>query len=331
MNILFLSRRFYPEIGGVEKHVQKTSELLIKKGHKVTVITESSGKEDNYKGIKILRIKSGESWLKKFQIWKWMWKNRQIIKDSDIIHAHDVYYWYFPFRFIYPQKKSFVTFHGYETYPIRKRAIIMRKMSEKLSNGNIIVGDFIKKWYGTKPNFVIYGAADIPKKSGTAKNIQSAVFMGRLDEHTGVLEYAKAVDLIKQKYPKFEFKIFGDGEYRNKLKKFNPKGFIENPEGEYGKYHFAFSSRYLSILEALAHKRIVIAYYDNPIKEDYLKMAPFSKFIIIENSSEKIADKVSIILRENKDMEKFVNSGYDWVRNQTWENALSVYFKLWEN
>ena len=90
-----------------------------------------------------------------------MWQNRSLIKEADVIHAHDVYFWYFPFRFLFPFKKSFVTFHGYESYPIRKKAIMVRKLSEYLANGNIIVGDFIKKWYGTTPNYVIYGGVEI--------------------------------------------------------------------------------------------------------------------------------------------------------------------------
>src|SRR3989344_3537616 len=104
MKILFLTRRFYPDVGGVEKHVLKISELLIKKGHKVTVITESQGKENGLRGIRIFRIKSRNGWFKKFDIWLWLWRNRELIRNADIVHAHDVYYWYFPFRFIYPSK-----------------------------------------------------------------------------------------------------------------------------------------------------------------------------------------------------------------------------------
>lgn len=330
MKILFLTRRFFPDVGGVEKHVLKISEVLISKGHSVTVITESSGKEDNLKGIKIFRIQVGKSWFKKFEVWYWMWQKRRLIKEADIVHAHDVYYWYFPFRLLYPFKKSFVTFHGYETYPIKKRAILVRKISEKLSKGNIIVGDFIKKWYGTKPNFVIYGAVDVPSKPVPAIDKHTAVFMGRLDEHTGVLEYAKAVDLIKQKYPKFEFGIFGDGEYKNKLKKFRPKGFINKAEKEFKNYNFAFSSRYLSILEALANKRLVIAYFDNPVKEDYLRMSPFSKYISIANSPEEIKEKVEYYLLHPRDEKKVIDKGYHWVERLTWDFLTSEYLGLWK-
>lgn len=331
LNILFLSRRFFPDVGGVEKHVYEISKRLIKLGHSVIVITQSQGKENEIDGIKVIRIdKTPKKSSEKLHIWKWFWDNRSLIKSADIVHAHDVYFWYFQSKLLFLSKKSFITFHGYETYPIKKRAIIIRKLSEYLANGNIIVGDFIKKCYYTKPNYVIYGGVDIPKTQTKTKSLSSAVFIGRLDDHTGVLEYAKAVDLIKKQYPKFEFAIVGDGRYKNRLKKYKPIGFKQNSIDYLKQYNFAFVSRYLSILEALANKKLVFALYDNPVKEDYLKMSPFAKFIIIENSVEMLKKKVLYFLSHQKEAERLKNKGYDWVKNQTWDNVVKIYLKLWE-
>ncbi len=329
MTILFLTRRFYPDIGGVEKHVFEIGSRLVKSGHKVTVVTESEGREGLVKGIEIHRIRTEQNWLKKFRIWEWLWQNKNLITEADIVHAHDVYYWYFPFRFIYPFKKSFVTFHGYESFPIRRRAIFIRKISEKLSNGSIIVGEFIKKWYGTKPNYVIYGGANIPRSEVKPASRESAVFVGRLDKHTGVLEYAKTVDLIRKVYPGFEFKIYGDGEYKNKLKRYKPQGFVKNGQKYLKDGNFAFVSRYLSILEALSDKRLVFALYDNPVKEDYLKMTPFTNFIIIESSPEKLAERVKYYLSNFIEAGELVDKGFEWTKNQTWEKVIERYHSLW--
>lgn len=162
MTILFFTSRFWPEIGGVETHALEVAKELVKRGHKVSVISENHGglkdKED-YKGIEIYRIKIQTSErLKKFAIWHWLFKNRNLIKKADTIHCHDVFYWFLPYKFLYPKKPVFTTFHGYETkFPPSKKAIFIRKISEKLSWGNICVGDYIKKWYGTKPDYVTYG------------------------------------------------------------------------------------------------------------------------------------------------------------------------------
>lgn len=162
MTIVFFTSRFYPEVGGVEKHALEVSKELIKRGHNIIVVSENHGglkDRENYGGIEIYRIKINTSErLKKFVIWKWLFENRKLIEKADIVHCLDVFYWFLPFRFFYPKKPVFTTFCGYETqFPPSKKAIFIRKISEKLSWGNICVGDFIKKWYGTKPDFVTYG------------------------------------------------------------------------------------------------------------------------------------------------------------------------------
>jgi glycosyltransferase involved in cell wall biosynthesis len=340
MTILFLVRLFYPHIGGVEKHCLEVGKRLIAKGHKVIVITEKLSDvitEENTtlkNGIKIYRIPvDHENKLKKFRIWFWLFKNRSLIKKSDIIHCHDVFFWYLPFRFLYLKKPVYTTFHGYESYPISQKAIIIRKISEKLSYGNICIGDFIKKWYGTKPDFVSCGAVEILHHKSYILNQskkESALFIGRLDEQTGILTYIKAVEKIKKEYPQFDFLIIGDGNYKEIIdKKAKTIGFQKNPEKYLLQFNFAFVSRYLSILEAMAAKRLVFAVYDNPIKEDYLKMTPFKKFIIIEKNPDILADRIIYYLKNPYEAKQRIDNGYKWVMEQTWDNLVNMYMKLW--
>jgi glycosyltransferase involved in cell wall biosynthesis len=338
MKIVFLCRLFVPHIGGVEKHVTEISQQLIKLGHNVSIITEryedKLPQEEIYHGIYVYRIAAGkENKYKKFRIWKEMQKLQNIVKEADIIHCHDVFFWYLPFRFLYPKKPIYTTFHGYESYPISKGAIRMRKLAEKLSWGNICIGDFIPKWYGTSPTIVSYGAVKKAEKNIKSMEYkkQSAVFIGRLDEQTGALIYAKAIELVKKHYPNFDFTIIGDGIDRIKLEKnFTVLGFQENPEHFFYKYHFAFVSRYLSIIEALAAKRLVFAVYDNPVKEDYLKLAPFAKFIIIEKDPKKLTEKIIYYLNHLKISEKLIEEGFKWASNQTWEKMTNNYLTLWK-
>lgn len=335
MNIVFFSRRFWPDIGGVEKHVLEISKRLSAQGHSITIVTQSKilpKKKFSLKGVTILRIPQNTKKNKKLFIWQWLWKHKSVIENADVIHCHDVFFWYLPFRFVYPQKPVFTTFHGYESYPIKKKAIIVRKISEILSFGNICIGDFIKKWYKTRPTLVSYGAVELSvgmKKQKVRKD--SAVFMGRLDEQTGVLEYVKAVALLRKKYPQFKLLVVGDGKYKKKIdKKAKVLGFKKNPERYFPEYHFAFVSRYLSILEAFAAKKLVVAVYDNPVKEDYLRMAPYAKFIIIAKDASEITRKVQFVLNHPKLEKQMVESAYIWVKNQTWENMIELYMKLWK-
>ena len=187
----------------------------------------------------------------------------------------------------------------------------------------------MEKWYGVKPTFTIYGGTKIPVKNIKPQRSNSAVFIGRLDEHTGVLDYAKAVSVLKKKDSKFEFKILGEGPYLKKLEKFKPLGFKNDPLKYLSKYNFAFVSRYLSILEAFSHKRLVFALYDNPVKKDYLEMTPFASFIITADSPQKLARKVMYFQKNPKQARKFINAGYKWVKGQSWENVTDTYLKLW--
>ena len=89
-------------------------------------------------------------------------------------------------------------------------------------------------------------------------------------------------------------------------------------------------SGYLSILEAMAAKRLVFAVYGNLLKEDYLRMAPFSKYIVISNSLSELVSKIYFYLDNLKEKEKIINDAYNWVKKQTWEEMTSIYLKLWK-
>src|SRR6185437_16481202 len=97
MKILFLSRLFYPHIGGVEKHVMEISKLLVKQGHTVTIITERYDKKlaekEIINSITIYRVNTGkEDRNKKFQIWKEMFRLKHLIQKAEIVHCHDVFF-----------------------------------------------------------------------------------------------------------------------------------------------------------------------------------------------------------------------------------------------
>lgn len=146
MKILFLTRRAWPQIGGVEKHVREVGLRLEKKGYKVRIISE---KDVKYPQIKFTGL---------LYIWYWFFRNRKLIENSDIIHCHDVFIWYLPFRFLYPKKLVYVTFHGWEgIWPIPKSSILLRKLATKLACGTFVVGDYVMKYYGIKASKILYG------------------------------------------------------------------------------------------------------------------------------------------------------------------------------
>ncbi len=128
-----------------------------------------------------------------------------------------------------------------------------------------------------------------------------AIFIGRLTEDAGIEAYRRLALRANIKLD----------EYTNvpDAAKFLPD------------YNFAFVSRYLAILEALAVGIPVVAHYNNRIKYDYLAMAPFAKFITVF----KDPDKVSLRINQ-----KLIIQGQEWVIKQTWTKLANIYEKLWQ-
>lgn len=335
MNILFISRSYYPHIGGVEKHSREIARRLIKRGHKVVVVTELESKEKQEElkdGVKIIRFYYPKiKLLGLMRIWLWFINNLQLVKEANIVHIHDVFIWYLPLRFLFPQKPIFVTFHGWEgRFPIPLVYKFLRKISEKLSWGNICVGRYLEKWYGTKPDYTIYGGVNRSQKSRKRDNSKlKIVFIGRLSEDTGLLIYLKALQFLISK--KFKIVFLGDGSLRSAAEKFGEvMGFVGNMAPYIANSHFVFTSGYLSILEALTAKKLVFAVYDNPLKRDYLKMSPFAKWTISEKSPKQLAEKVLYYLRHPEKEKKMVEKAYRWAKEQTWNKVVNLYLQLWQ-
>lgn len=339
MRILFLTRLYYPHIGGVERHVEEVSKGLVEKGHKVMIVHEKIKNTKQKSKIETHAIPVGENEkFKKFQIWWWLFKNRTLINRSDIIHAHDVAFWYFPFRFLYPKKPFFVTFHGYEGSAIpTKKARLIRKLGEILALGNICVGDFMKKWYKTEPSYITYGGVNLTRKNiFIPRKFKKAIFIGRLNYDTGILDYIKGLGLVKKKGLDISLDVFGDGPLmklaKNLTKKINIPvrffGWVENASRKLPNYDLAFVSRYLGILEAAIVKRPVFAHFNNEIKRDYLEMMPIANSIMIFNKPEQLPKMIGN-LKDRSKLKGRINQNYNWAKKQTWEKVVGTYLKLW--
>jgi len=337
MKILFFTRLFYPHIGGVEIHTQRICEELIKKGHKVTVITirfdDSLCFSDKIHGIKVKRfIQPKIKFIGLFYTWFWLLRNIRLIKESDIIHIHDVFIWYIPFRFLFPRKKVFVTFHGWEgRYPIPINNRFQKKVAEYLSSGVICVGEYIKKHYGLKKvDFVVYGAVDLPK-SVSKKDPKKIVYVGRLEKDTGLpifLEGFKKMIKVSE-FRDFNIDFCGDGSLSSecgvlgKVHGFcNPKPFLE-------KASICFASGYLTVLEGFANRCSVFVAYDNELKKDYFSLSPFSDLIFKVKKSDEILEKIRFFQTEKREVFKMREDAYNWVRKQTWEGLVEKYIRLW--
>lgn len=336
MRILFLSRLYSPHRGGVEKHVEKLSEQLIKRGHQVVVITEqyeqSLVEKEVVKGVMVYRVPYFAI-NSKTSMWTWMDKHIDIFDQADVVHVHDVFWWYWPIWVMRLMKPVYITYHGYEgVNPPTKKIVALRKASEIICRGSICVGEFMKKWYFASPNMITYGAADL-KLLQPCKQ-QATSFLGRFEEDTGVLMYAEAVKMIKQLKA---VNFYGSGSELEQLKSIAGTSkqiqiydWTNKVESVLKTSRYVFVSRYLGILEAMQAGRLVFAVYNNQIKKDYLECHPMRDNMVIAGSAAELAHKFKEILKTPEKEEVMVARAYEWAEQQTWAKMMEGYLNLWQ-
>lgn len=339
MNIVFLTRRFFPEVGGVETHVAKISKILSARGHTISIITtkpatNAQNRDLSTKNVSVIHTDVGKNdWFLKFRVWKEMLRTRSIWSKADIIHAHDVFFWIQPFLWLRPLN-IYTTFHGYETvFPPAQKAIAARKAAQKKSKGTINVGEYIKKWYGTKADFVVYGGVEqVESQKLKVKSWGSRIriiFVGRVEEDNGVGVYSEVLRMLFEKGVVFEFVALGDGSMRTEFEKYGEvRGFVKDLKTAIDGADIVFASSYLSILEALSYGKPVFSVYQNELKKDYLRMTPFAKWIEVDSNPKKIAEKIELLVSGK--VKSNAEDAKVWLEKNTWEDVTNIYEKLWQ-
>jgi glycosyltransferase involved in cell wall biosynthesis len=320
--LLFVCRLYVPHVGGVEKHVQELSYLL-KTEYDITILTEqydsSLPEQEILNEIKIIRIPNNVQG--KFKMWRWIWQHRDLFFKSDIIHIHDVGWWIIP---LLPKlfKKYFMTFHGYEheNGPTVKQ-ILLRKGTEVCAKGTIAVGAWMKKWYWANPDVITYGAV-YPYNKHEQKQKNSAAFVGRLEQNTGLLDYIHAFKQL----PNWTLHIYGEGILQTKIpntKNIIYHGITLDPYRALAQAEIACVSQYLAILEAASVGTSIIAHVCTPLKRDYMNALPIASSCTIVSTPEEIVSAV----KQRKPLESFAQQ---WAQQQTWEQLAHIYRSLWK-
>lgn len=336
LKLVFLCRLYRPHIGGVEKHVEELSKRLRARGYDVTIIAEQHSFvlpfHERIGGVEIYRIPI-PALRSKFGVWVWTLRHIVLFLKADLVHAHDVFWWYLPLRCLLWWKPVYTTFHGYEGVdrPTGK-AIRSRKVSERLSKGTICIGDWMRTWYGAHPTAVSYGAASFVQSPAPKNN--RAVFLGRLSEDTGILDYMRGVALMKGE---ISLDIYGEGPLLHDVQTFcsrftfvQYRGTTLFPEKILKSCRFACVSRYLSMIEAMQCGRYVFAQWNNAIKRDYLLSFPPISHTSMFTLPEEFAQEMRYILDHAKIETREIAAAHDWASGQTWNAVADLYENLWK-
>lgn len=329
MNLLFLTPRFSSGPGGVERHVAILKKELEKRGHRIRELSlEGPGPAEQGMALKS-------------SAWKRLWRNRHLIKHADLIHIHDIFWWYLPFRFLFPRKPVFTTFHGWEgVYPPSKSAIIQKRLSQRLSLGTIGVGCFFKKWYGVTPTLTTFGALEhevreIGEKVRTQagvrvkrpNKIKTVAFFGRLEQVNGVDVAIPALRALSKQGVDIQF--IGDGSYRGDARKIGPvTGMVKNPWRCLVSSDLVVTSSYLSMLETAAFSKPIVSIATNPLKRDYLMTHPLASSVSIVSSSEELFNTICCFDVSKRRI--CMTEAQLWAIKQTHRKMADLYERLWE-
>jgi glycosyltransferase involved in cell wall biosynthesis len=344
-----LAEHTHPRVGGVEKHIRELNKVLTDWGHKIVLWAPKHDDRlpsfENDGGVDIYRVAPIRSKrIGAIKVLSWWFKHVDLIRSANLIHFHGSYpffHWFFPFRLIYPVKPMFITYHGCGMVvpPIRGEKI-RNRFTQYFMRGNICIGNFLEKWHRLKPTFVSYGGVNIPSDLPSSRE-KSAVYVGRLDEDTGVELYLQALSILKEKHDlEIPLTVCGDGAMRTKLEVYCSdqginaifKGFVDNPLDYLVRSQFAFVSGYLSILEAMASECFVFSVYKNRIKEDYLKLFPGAdQKMTINSDSIQLAENIKEAWNHGETFRLLAEHGRDFACDQSWDRLAKTYLKLWEN
>ncbi len=339
MKVLHITQYYEPHLGGVETHVKKISQELIKQGHEVTVLTQLHSialpLEDKKDGVKIVRINTESKVINPFNykltIWQQMARQAQLLLKADVIHVHDVYWWLLPLLPLF-WSKTFLTFHGWEgKFPVLLKSKLARWVWSKLALRTIHVGRYIQDFYWDKPDLIVYGGV-YSKKKITPKKIDKKVkivFIGRLEAENDLDKYLALAEKLKSKF-NLEIIWVGDGEYRSACEQYGQVTGMVKDTGKYlANANLVWSASYLSILEAQARGKIVCALYENSLKESYLSSYPGSAQMLIEYDVDKMSSQIEKLIKNKKVFREYSLQAHQQSLQHSWEKVANQYQHLW--
>jgi len=335
LRVLMLTSSYLPRLGGVERHVRFVVRELRQRGLEVRIATprwdDAWPAREEVDGVEVTRLslrgRAGRRDLAPLVEW------------ASLVHTHDAYpflKYYLPSRLTRPRLPVFATFHGYEGYPIPFEAKVLRRFVLWLTRGNVCAGAFIPKWYRFRCDHVTHGGVDAPTERPAMG--EGAVFVGRLEPDTSFLGYLEAVRRLKEEHGiDLPLGVCGSGSLREEGEAFAREHRLDvtfhGQVGDVGSYlaraQFACVSGLLGMLEAMAAGAIVLALYDNPLKEDYLRLFPGAGHNVIAASPADLAERAAALVRSPGEGEAVAARASEFARSQTWERVADLYVQLW--
>ncbi|MHA2265413.1 MAG: glycosyltransferase family 4 protein [Candidatus Thorarchaeota archaeon] len=343
--VLMIAPRYRPAVGGIERHLEKVTKILVEKGLSVTILapTHVAGltQTETIDKVNIIRIPFG--WDRNpFLSYLWMISRRLNLKRYSIVHVHGtmpLLSLYLPLRLLNGQIPVYATFHGFERDPVPAYFKVMRRIARRLVRRSLCIGHFIRTIYGEVCDLVSIGAVDQPERQETERG--GLVYIGRIEKDTGIADYIEAMRILSEKYSLMpQLTVYGRGYLQEKLEriadshglKVDFAGLAESSTKGLRSKLICLGAGYLSMLEAMSLGLPVVTVAATQLKYEYHKgVLTEGGHISIQTTAERVADEIARLLKNPELIRRISRRGVEFTKKMTWENLAKLYIEMWKH
>jgi glycosyltransferase involved in cell wall biosynthesis len=262
--------------------------------------------------------------------------NRRRFRGFHVVHIHDTF-WYFPLLVMNPATPVYATFHGFERDPVPVIFKLLRKVARRLVRGSICIGHFIPETYGIDCDVILTGATDCVDLAKQPRN--GAIFVGRLERDTGLLEYIEAIATLRKTHGiEIPLTLCGKGGLQREASDLavskgiamEQMGLVPNPQTVMNSNQLCLAAGYLSILEAMSLGLPVIGIARSPLKAAYLKgVLKDGGPISIQTTPEGVAREIARIIKDPHLAARISEWGKRFASKMSWGRMTEAYLDLW--
>ena len=242
LNVLMVTARYFPDIGGIEMHVHEVGRRLASNGINITLLTTMPHalstplpREMVVEGMRVIRVRSWPS-ERDYHIASEMYP---IIKHGkwDLVHCQGYHTFVPPIAMLAAKKAEIpyvVTFHsGGDSSRFRKAIRGTQRMALRplLAGAERLIGPsqwevefFREQLHLPKTQFAVIpnGAQHLPDLSVSARGTKDGkliVSVGRLERYKGHQRVIAAMPKVLELVPDAQLRIVGKGPYEPALQK----------------------------------------------------------------------------------------------------------------
>jgi glycosyltransferase involved in cell wall biosynthesis len=345
MTIVFFTHRFLPDVGGVELTTARLAETLAATGHRMVIVTESASEQCAPAGVTVLRMRVRAAWpFTRLRYWRWMWQHRALFREADVLHFHDYgtfMHWFLPLRWAVRGPVYAMTFHGFDSWPVRRRDNLLRALAASCMDVTFGCGRFIARHYRQRIDHFYVGAPVRRPVSPPGPITASFLYIGRIADDTGVLAFTECLAIAAGRAG-FQpvLTIVGDGPlYGAVLRAAGTAVTVHvhpattDVASFLAQTGYVVGTGFLALFDAFAFERPVVVPAFTSIKRDYFaSIDRIADLVLLARDRDELAAVLTGILETpvSDAVTDRVRNAKAYVDTLSWEGIAQLYVQGYE-